>query len=132
MRPQHLADLFPPAVMRQIQQLAELDPVLVAERFDQDAIVRALAETEVIISGWGCPPVDASVLAAAPRLRAVLHSAGSVKALVTPECWERGVLVSSAAEANAVPVAEYTLAAILLAGKDIFRLRESYRTDRAF
>jgi phosphoglycerate dehydrogenase-like enzyme len=132
MRKQHLADLFPPAVMRQIQQMAELDPDLVAERFDQDEIVRALAETEVIISGWGCPPVDASVLAAAPRLRAVLHSAGSVKALVTPECWERGVLVSSAAEANAVPVAEYTLAAILLAGKDIFRLRESYRTDRAF
>lgn len=132
MSPQHVADLFPPALMRRLQHLADLDPGLVAQRFDRPEVVRALAETEIIISGWGCPPVDSAVLAAAPRLRAVLHSAGSVKSLITPACWERGILVSSAAEANSLPVAEYTLGAILLAGKDIFRLRERYRAHRAF
>ena len=80
---------------------------------------RPLARTEILVTGWGCPRLDAAVLDAAPALRAVLHSAGSVKGFATPELWRRGIAVSSAAEANALPVAEYTLAMILLAGKDI-------------
>src|SRR5690606_18954688 len=72
------------------------------------------------------------VLAAAPRLRAIVHAAGTVKLHVTDACWERGLLVSSAAAANAVPVAEYTLAAILFANKRVFRLQRRYRELRAF
>jgi phosphoglycerate dehydrogenase-like enzyme len=53
-----------------------------------------------------------------PKLRAILHAAGTVRGFVTDACWERGLLVSSAAHANAIPVAEYTLAAILLSGKN--------------
>jgi phosphoglycerate dehydrogenase-like enzyme len=41
------------------------------------------------------------------------------------------VRVSSAAAANAIPVAEFTLAAILLAGKRAFRLQRRYRELRA-
>jgi phosphoglycerate dehydrogenase-like enzyme len=36
---------------------------------------------------------------------------------VGDEVWRRGIRVTSAADANAVPVAEYTLAAIIFAGK---------------
>lgn len=72
------------------------------------------------------PRIDQHVLDAAPRLRAVLHAAGSVRHLVSEPSWDRGVLVSSAAAANAIPVAEYALASILLAGKDAFRLREAF------
>lgn len=42
----------------------------------------------------------------------------------------RGLLVSSAAAANAVPVAEYTLAAILLSGKTAFAFRDAFRHER--
>ncbi|MFI6863720.1 hydroxyacid dehydrogenase [Streptomyces sp. NPDC050421] len=90
----------------------------------------ALARAEVLVTGWGCPPVDASVLAAAPRLRAVVHSAGSVKSLVTEACWERGITVSSGADTNGVPVAEFTLAAVLFAGKGVFAARERMRSER--
>ncbi|MFC1401185.1 MULTISPECIES: hydroxyacid dehydrogenase [Streptacidiphilus] len=72
-----------------------------------------------MVTGWGGPPIDAAVLDRAPRLRAVLHSAGSVKAFVGPEVFERGIQVSSAAGVNAVPVAEYTLAALVLAAKRV-------------
>lgn len=58
----------------------DIDPELVAERFDEPDVRVVLATTDVLITGWGCSPVDATVLAAAPRLRAVLHAAGSVKA----------------------------------------------------
>ncbi|MEV0201845.1 hydroxyacid dehydrogenase [Nonomuraea sp. NPDC050691] len=130
MHERHLALLFPAPLLRRLDTLADIDVTLVAERFDDPRL--DLAGTEVLITGWGCPPLDEAVLAAAPRLRAVLHAAGSVKGLVTPAGWERGLLVSSAAAANAVPVAEYTVGAILLAGKGVFALSERYRRERGF
>lgn len=89
-----------------------------------------LAEVEVLITGWGCPPIDAEVLAAAPRLRAVVHTAGSVRAHITEECWARGIEVSSAAAANALPVAEYTVAMIMLTGKRVFERAREYQAQR--
>jgi len=76
-----------------------------------------LAETEVLITSWGSPPLDARLLGTAPRLRAVFHAAGSVRRLVTDALWERQVLLTSSAEVNADPVAEFTLASIIMAGK---------------
>ena len=72
-----------------------------------------LADADVILSGWGCPVLDAELLAAMPRLRAVFYGAGSIRALVTDAFWARGILISSAWAANAVPVVEYALAHIL-------------------
>jgi phosphoglycerate dehydrogenase-like enzyme len=77
-------------------------------------VARARLRTaEVLITSWGCPPLDAATVAAAPELRAVLHAAGSVRAHVTDAVFDRGILVTTAADANAEPVARYTLAAIL-------------------
>jgi phosphoglycerate dehydrogenase-like enzyme len=132
MRAEHLPMLFPASHLRRLEAVADLDVTLVAERFDAPGLGDALSEVDVLITGWGCPPLDERLLAAAPRLRAVLHAAGSVKALVTPALWERGLLVSSAADANAVPVAEYTVGVLLLAGKDVFNLRERYTRERTF
>jgi len=64
-------------------------------------------------------------------LRAVVHTAGSVRGHITPECWARGIEVSTAAAANAAPVAEYTLAMILLANKQVLPAAEAYRAQRA-
>ncbi|WP_370948083.1 hydroxyacid dehydrogenase [Amycolatopsis sp. cg5] len=90
-----------------------------------------LADVEVLITGWGCPKLDENVLAAAPRLRAVVHTAGSVHAHVTEACWERGIEVASAAAANALPVAEYTVAMILLTGKRVLERARDYRVERS-
>jgi phosphoglycerate dehydrogenase-like enzyme len=63
-----------------------------------------------------------------PSLRLFAYAAGTVKGIVTPAVWARGVVVTSAAAANAVPVAEYTLAAILFANKGVFASRERLRS----
>lgn len=110
--------------------VADLVPEPVAEGFDEPRAAAALREAEVLVTHWGCPVLDAGVLARAPRLRAIVHVAGSVKGFVTDACWERGIVVSSAAWANALPVAEYTLAAIIFANKRILRIREDYRARR--
>jgi phosphoglycerate dehydrogenase-like enzyme len=127
---ENLPRLFSPRAMDRLRELTEIDACLVVEDFRQPEAARALASAEVLITSWGAPPIGQSVLDGAPRLRAVLHAAGTVRGYVTDACWERGLLVSSAAEANAIPVAEYTLAAILLAGKNAFVLRESFTGSR--
>ncbi|MET9310617.1 hydroxyacid dehydrogenase [Kribbella sp. NPDC003505] len=88
-----------------------------------------LADAEVLLTGWGCPRITAAVLDAAPKVRAIVHAAGTIKTFVDPVAFERGVEVSSAAGANAVPVAEFTVAAIVLAGKRAFRHRDWFRTS---
>ncbi len=71
----------------------------------------------VLLTGWGAPMLTDALLDTLPGLQVVVHAAGSVKRLVTPAVWERGIAVSSAAAANAGPVADYAFAAIVFAGK---------------
>ncbi|MFE3251452.1 hydroxyacid dehydrogenase [Streptomyces sp. NPDC059209] len=126
--------LFSPARLDRLTALVRTDPRLVAHTLTgpglDPAVAAALADAELLITCWGAPPITAEVLAAAPRLRAVVHAAGTVKHHVTDACWERGITVASAAAANAHPVAEYTLAAILFAGKRVLGSAHRYREVR--
>ncbi|MFF5975844.1 hydroxyacid dehydrogenase [Streptomyces sp. NPDC012769] len=108
--------------------LTRTDPHLVAHDLAAPApeVAAALAEAELLLTCWGATPLTAEVLKRAPRLEAVVHAAGSVKHHITDACWERGITVTSAAAANALPVAEYTLAAILFAGKQVLRSAQRY------
>lgn len=132
MDPIHLPQLFPPALLAELTADADLDPSVCVRDFADPAHRAALAGVEVLITGWGCPRIDADVLARTPNLRVVLHTAGSVRGLIGEAAWDRGLLVSSAAHANALPVAEFTLAAILFAAKDAFAARDRYRTTHRY
>jgi phosphoglycerate dehydrogenase-like enzyme len=87
------------------------------DELDSPAARTGLRRAEILVTSWGAPPLTAERLDAAPALRAVFHAAGSVRAIVTDDLWRRGIPVTSAADANAIPVAEFTLAAIIFAGK---------------
>ncbi|MFI6296288.1 hydroxyacid dehydrogenase [Nonomuraea sp. NPDC050790] len=89
---------------------------------------KVLAETEVLVTGWGCPPFDERLLGAAPGLRLIAHAAGTVKTFLDPVVL-RTVRVSSAADANAIPVAEFTFAAIVFGAKRAFTMAHRYRTE---
>lgn len=90
----------------------------------------ALERAEIVVTGWQTGLIDASVLDSAPHLRGVAHTAGSVRAYIDPIVFDRGIAVSSQVETNAQPVAEYTLAMILLAGKRAFRISRAYHDRR--
>ena len=114
-------------------QLARLDAV--GRILDPDPLTswedpRAgalLAETDILVGHWGCPTLTGDVLARAPRLALFAYGAGTVKWQVTDDVFARDILVTSAAAANAVPVAEYAVAAILFANKGVFLVRELQR-----
>ena len=89
-----------------------------------------LADVEIVVGGWGCTVLDDDLLARMPKLQLLAYAAGSVKHTVTPTTWQHGIYVSSAAAANAVPVAEFTFAAIVMVAKDVFRIRDRHREAR--
>lgn len=130
MDPATFALQFHAEQLDRLATLVDLGEPVVLHELDSPAALARLADVEVLLTSWGAPALDATRLAAAPRLRAVLHCAGSVRGLVGPEAWRRDLLVSSAAEENAVPVAEYTLAAIIMAGKKAPFLAATARHDR--
>lgn len=90
--------------------------------------------TEYIFSTWGMPVFsEKEIKAYFPSLKAVFYAAGSVQAFARPflNC---GVKVFSAWAANAVPVAEYTVAQIVLANKGYYltsRLASAGKYDDA-
>lgn len=132
MAPALTPDLFGDAQRARLASLATLPDPAPLMRFDDERAAALLAQAEVLLTGWGSPRIDAAVLERAPKLAAILHAAGTVKGHVDPLCFERGVRVVSAAGANAVPVAEFTVGAILLAGKRAFRLQRRYRDVRNY
>ncbi|BBH68433.1 2-hydroxyacid dehydrogenase [Actinoplanes sp. OR16] len=122
-----VADLvFPSGTRDRLNHLVSLHAA-VADDLSEPALRGAVTDADLLITGWGCPPLDDALLDAAPRLRAILHAAGSVKEAGIPaSVWQRGIAVSSAAEANVHPVVQFTIAAVLLAGKRAFGLARTY------
>ena len=88
-----------------------------------------LARTEVIFSTWGMPVLSAEQLKMLPCLRAVFYAAGSVQAFARPVL-EREITLVSAWAANAVPVAQWTLAQVLLANKGFHRNAREFTLSR--
>ncbi|AYY13888.1 hydroxyacid dehydrogenase [Actinobacteria bacterium YIM 96077] len=116
--------------LRRLHALAELGEPLVTDELDSPEVRRRLRDVDVLMTSWGCPRLTAERLAAAPRLSAVFHAAGTVRDLVSDDVWRRDILVTNAADDNAIPVAEFTLAAIIFAGKGAPFLAQHVRTHR--
>jgi phosphoglycerate dehydrogenase-like enzyme len=130
MTPDAAAAVLDDGALAALGHVCDLAPGPALDDFTVEPAKAVLADVEVLITGWGCPVLDEPALAAAPRLRAIVHTAGSVRGHVTPACWDRGIVVSSAASANALPVAEYTVAMILLSGKRVLERAREYRETR--
>ncbi len=101
---------------------------------EDSALADSLAEAEIVFSGWGAPVFDDKLLARMPKLKAIFYGAGSVKNIITPAVWKRGILVTSAYVANARPVAEFTFAQIILSLKktwqQVFAMKETRNWQR--
>ena len=83
--------------------------------------------TEYIFTSWGFPALEEEEIAALfPKLKAVMYAAGTVQKFARPYL-ARGVRVFSAWAANAIPVAEFAAAQIVLANKGYFQTHARYR-----
>jgi phosphoglycerate dehydrogenase-like enzyme len=112
-----------------LRHLADLrGPVF--EDFSSAEAQALLPGVEVLITGWGCPAMAPEVLERAVNLKAVIHAGGIIADKMPPIPAGRTITATNAGEANGIPVAEYTLAMILLANKQAFDAARLYRTRR--
>lgn len=103
----------------QASQLVDLYPHRIdLDNFDEHK--DKLQNLEVIFTTWGMSQLQDEHLDQLPNLKIVFYGAGSVQSFARPFL-NRNIKVCSAWRANAVPVAEYTLAQILLANKGYYR-----------
>src|SRR3954471_3162173 len=123
--------LFTPNQLARLDACGRIaDPVPLSS-WDDPRADALLAEAEVLVGHWGCPTLTAEVLDRAPALRLFAYGAGTVKWQVTDAVFERGIVVTSAAAANAGPVGGYAVGALLLANKGVFVVRERLRDPDA-
>lgn len=113
--------IYQPDTIHRIAPLFQETPgVFSPNQLDSAEASSALENAEVIFSTWGAPKFDGVFLDRCPRLQAVFYGAGSVKGIVTPEFWQRDIVLCSAWRANAIPVAEFSLASIILSLKNVW------------
>ncbi|TZG32505.1 hydroxyacid dehydrogenase [Agrobacterium sp. B1(2019)] len=131
MRNELPAGFFGSREWARLNSIADVIPGFPYTDFDTAAGAEALADADILLSAWGTPSLTRERLARAPKLRMVAYAASSVRTLAPAEFWETSdILVTTAASAMAVPVAEFTYAAIIMCGKDVFRLRDEHRAER--
>ena len=112
-------------VVSRLKKIAVLDTAIYSKS-DILAAPERFADVEVIFSTWGMPTLtEEEIKTIFPRLSCVFYAAGTVQKFARPflNC---GVKVFSAWAANAVPVAEMTVAEIVLANKGYFLTSRLY------
>ena len=88
-----------------------------------------LEDAEVLVSSWGGAILDEALLEAMPNLKMYFYGAGTIKGLMTDAAWDRGIRITTAVAANAVPVAEFCLAQILYSLKHGWRYMQLAKAD---
>ncbi len=117
-------ELFPRPVLERLASFAEIKTTDVA-RLDREGLIELAHDVDGAITSWGSPKFDAEVVAQCPQLRFIGHAAGSIKPIVTPEVFQKGVTVSG----SAAIIAKFVGEACLMSA--IAGLRKLTRNDRA-
>jgi len=118
-------------IRRQIEELVQIyAPPMTREKLQEQP--ELLQDLEVLFCGWGAPVLNETFLEAAPNLKAVFYGAGSIRSTVTEAFWEKGIPITSAYAANALPVADYTLSQILFLLKGGWHAALQVKKERSY
>ena len=102
------------------KELLEKEANAVSYMTREDVLAGKADDVDYIFSTWGMPQFEQEEIRTCfPALKAIFYAAGTVQYFATPflQC---GVRVHSAWAANAIPVAEYAVAQIILANKGYY------------
>ncbi|MBD5780017.1 hydroxyacid dehydrogenase [Pelagicoccus sp. NFK12] len=128
-----LSSVYGPEQLSQISEISEMVcPPTTKEALTEN--LELMKEVEYLFGGWAMPELSQEFLDSAPNLKGVFFSAGTVKPYVSDAFWARNIVLTNAHKANAVPVAEYCVASIILSlklgWKYLRELRENKRWAR--
>ena len=113
-QPGLFSELFTEAAWAELQSLGDVTRNMENRDWDSAELARKIGPYDVVVTGWGSPPFTDEALEAAPRLQLIAHTAGSIKKMLPPPVFARGISVTHAAGAIAPAVAEFNILLILL------------------
>ncbi len=125
LRPTLYIELFSPENDQLLRTLGQVTLHADESNLTSTQLAERIGDFDLIITGWGTPEFNTDVVDAATQLKLIAHSAGSIKRMLPPSVFVRGINVTHAAAAIAPAVAEMTLLLILLS------LRQVHKLDRA-
>ena len=76
----------------------------------------------VIITSWDSPRIDPEVLSVCPKLKAVIHGAGSIKPIISDDFIKKNIRITNSAAAIGEGVAESALGFAISACKGFYQL----------
>ncbi len=113
-RPAVYHDVFNAEADARLRQLGNVVFQESAHNLSSAELALHLSHAAIAVTGWGTPVFSAEVLGAAKDLRLIAHSAGTIKNLLPPPVFERGIAVTHAAGGIAPAVADLTLLLTML------------------
>jgi len=114
--------------LRELRSITDIEGKIYSKK-DVSDTPEAFKDVETVFSTWGMPVfTEDEIRRYLPSLKCIFYGAGSVQSFARPflNC---GIKVFSAWAANAVPVAEFTVAQMILANKGYFLTSRLYHEE---
>ena len=109
-----------------LKSFAEVNPMEeLPESMTVEFMSEILKDADACLTCWGTPAFTQELLDAAPKLRLVAHSAGTIKHLVPEGFWKSGRRITSNAPVIAEDVAQAVLAYIQFTLRGFWRFAHS-------
>ncbi len=101
---------FPESVLARLNQIADWSRY--AGREDSPELRARMAQSDVLMTTWHSPFLDAEMFDTCSRVRLIVHCGGEVKSRLSERVFDR-ITVTNAPEPMVLPVAEMALALML-------------------
>jgi phosphoglycerate dehydrogenase-like enzyme len=131
----HMSMMFAPEVWSALQSEFSIIENTENRQKSHDEALALISDCEAVLTGWGSPRFTPELLAAAPNLRMVAHTAGTPKAIFDDDVVRdilipRGISVYSGANGIAANVAEFTIGLMIAASRRIFQHDTIFRAHK--
>lgn len=106
---------FTENAIKEIEKLGKVYYNSYDREFTREELKDALANIDIVFTGWGATKYDAELLEKADRLKLIAHTGGSAAALISDELEKRNITLLSGNRLYAESVAEGALCYMLMA-----------------
>lgn len=103
------ARYFPVESVERLRGFGEVERNPFDRSFTAEELRERISDVDILLTHWGTPKIDETVLVRAPKLRLVAHAAGSVANIASDALYQRNIPVLSANPVMARYVAESVL-----------------------
>ncbi|MEM6820566.1 MAG: hydroxyacid dehydrogenase [Verrucomicrobiota bacterium] len=123
----HYSNFFSEELRNRLDHI--VDVVEPASHITTD-FVSYLDRVDCVLATWGLPKFQDDWFHESTRVKGVFYAAGTVKSWACPALFDRNILVTATAGPNAIPVAHYTVAMVILGLKNVLRHTQQLKKER--